>query len=74
MEVVIGIFMPNHDNSCYRYLIRRYLIRHYLICHYLIRRYLICRYFTHLAMPIWAILWEVKILYIKPLTSHYVLP
>ena len=44
MEVVIGIFMPNHD-TYYRYLIRRYLIR----------RYLICRYFTHLAMPIWAI-------------------
>ena len=39
MEVVIGIFMPNHD-TYYRYLIRRYLI---------------CRYFTHLAMPIWAI-------------------
>ncbi|OBX54955.1 hypothetical protein A9Z64_09305 [Moraxella osloensis] len=59
MEVVIGIFMPNYDNSYYRCLIRRYLI---------------CRYFNHLAMPIWAILWEVKILYINPLASHYVLP
>lgn len=59
MEVVIGIFMPNYDNSYYRCLIRRYLI---------------CQYFNHLAMPIWAILWEVKILYINPLASHYVLP
>ena len=60
MEVVTGIFMPNHDNSYYRYLIRRYLI---------------CRYFNHLAMPILGnIMGGKDIVYKAADKVHYVLP